>query len=357
MATNEDNNNNNNNAPIPADENNDPITVDENFDSDSAYGGDDWNSGLTENGRREYICTTLNTAVHQSDTDNDAGAHLMTNSSKQWKQGTSLPFHHFMYLVMDYHEENRLFRSPIGPNPQHILDIGTGKGSWALLLATVRGVDLYPPPVSWVPPNCILEVDDVLEDWTYRQPFDLIHMRLLLGAFTPEEWDRVYKQCYDNLKPGGWIEQVELDVRVMSDDGSLPPDSLLAGWGPTFLGCGERSGRPLDTQLTMRAAIEKAGFVDVHEKLYKCPIGAWPKDPVLKDAGAINMEHWTTGLEGWAMWLLTKYGAPKPWTSEEVRVYVAKVRNELRDPKLHIWHYTRRVWAKKPETTTTTASA
>lgn len=23
-----------------------------------------------------------------------------------------------MYLVMDYHEENRLFRSPIGPNPQ-----------------------------------------------------------------------------------------------------------------------------------------------------------------------------------------------------------------------------------------------
>lgn len=126
----------------------------------------------------------------------------------------------------------------------------------------------------------------------------------------------------------------------MSDDGSLPSDSLLAGWGPTFLGCGERSGRPLDTQLTMRAAIEKAGFVDVHEKLYKCPIGAWPKDPVLKDAGAVNMEHWMTGLEGWAMWLLTKYGAPKPWTPEEVRVYVATVRNELRDPRLHIWHYT-----------------
>lgn len=67
----------------------------------------------------------------------------------------------------------------------------------AATVATVRGVDLYPPPVSWVPPNCILEVDDILEDWTYRQPFDLIHMRLLLGAFTPEEWDRVYRQCYE----------------------------------------------------------------------------------------------------------------------------------------------------------------
>jgi hypothetical protein len=59
----------------------------------------------------------------------------------------------------------------------------------------------------------------------------------------------------------------------MSDDGTLPEDSLLAGWGPKFLGCAARAGRPLDTQLTMRSAIEYAGFVDIHEKLYKCPIG------------------------------------------------------------------------------------
>jgi hypothetical protein len=65
------------------------------------------------------------------------------------------------------------------------------------IAATVRGVDLYPPPVGWVPPNCILEVDDVLEEWTWRQKFDLIHMRLLLGAFTPEEWGNVYKKCYE----------------------------------------------------------------------------------------------------------------------------------------------------------------
>ena len=33
-----------------------------------------------------------------------------------------------------------------------------------------------------------------------------------------------------NLKSGGWIEQVELDVRVMSDDGTLLKDGYLAGW-------------------------------------------------------------------------------------------------------------------------------
>lgn len=62
--------------------------------------------------------------------------------------------------------------------------------------ATVRGVDLFPPPVEWLPPNCILEVDDVLQEWTWRQPFDLVHMRQLIGAFTPAEWDALYEQCY-----------------------------------------------------------------------------------------------------------------------------------------------------------------
>ncbi|PCG99219.1 Hypothetical protein PENO1_054300 [Penicillium occitanis (nom. inval.)] len=299
------------------DEGNPPaIDVDEQFENDSAWGQD------------------------------DSASYDMLITWDWLKMGDDIKIFANIYIVLDYHEPNRLHRAPIGNSPEHILDIGTGKGSWAIDAAdmypsaTVRGIDLYPPPVGWVPPNCILEVDDVLEEWTWRRKFDLIHMRLLLGAFTPEEWDDVYRKCYNNLKPGGWIEQTELDVRVMSDDGTLPEDSLLAGWGPNFLGCGERSGRPLNTQTTMRAAIEKAGFIDVHEKLYKCPIGAWPKDPQLKDAGAINMEHWSSGLEGWAMWLLTKHGAPIPWSPDEVRVYVAKVRAELRNPKLHIYHYT-----------------
>ena len=64
-------------------------------------------------------------------------------------------------------------------------------------IATVRGVDLFPPPVNWLPPNCILEVDDVLQEWTWREPFDLIHLRNLDCAFTTEETNKVYKQCYE----------------------------------------------------------------------------------------------------------------------------------------------------------------
>jgi len=156
--------------------------------------------------------------------------------------------------------------------------------------------------------------------------------------------------CFNdrNLEPGGWIEEVELDVRIMSDDDSLNPDGYLAGWGPNFLGCAQRAGRPLDTQLTMKASIEKAGFINVQEKLYKCPIGAWPRDKIYKDAGRVNLDHWKMGLEGWAMYLLTKFGEPTPWLADEVQVYLAHVRNEISRPGLHVYHYTRRVWGQKP---------
>lgn len=214
----------------------------------------------------------------------------------------------------------------------------TGTALRAMRVATVYGVDLSPPPVTWIPPNCHLQVDDVLSEWTWRQPFDLIHLRTLLGAFSDEDWGNVYKKIYDNLKPGGWIEQAEVDVRARSDDGSLTPDALLFGWGDNFIGCTQRAGRPCTTQETMRGRIEEAGFVNVHEQEYKCPIGGWPKDKQLKDAGRLNFVQWTVGLEGFAMWLLTNFGAPKPWSPDEVRAYVEKVREEFKNPNLHSWN-------------------
>lgn len=50
-----------------------------------------------------------------------------------------------------------------------------------------------------MPPNCIFEVDDILREWTWKEPFDLIHLRLMLGAFTSDETDKLYKQCYESV--------------------------------------------------------------------------------------------------------------------------------------------------------------
>lgn len=47
----------------------------------------------------------------------------------------------------------------------------------------------------------------------YMQRFDLIHLRDMFATFTDEEWSLIYKQAYDNLLPGGWIEQAETGIR------------------------------------------------------------------------------------------------------------------------------------------------
>ncbi|KAJ5178538.1 uncharacterized protein N7500_001237 [Penicillium coprophilum] len=309
---------------------------------------DDWQSettsitssiyhGLIENGRRYQ---TLSDREYLIPSDDQA--------FESYEAG------HLLALVSDSDQENPLFRAPVGKNPKHILDIGTGKADWAIDVAdmfpsaTVRGVDLFPPPVTWMPPNCILEVDNVLEEWTWKDAHDLIHMRIMIGSFDAAGWDHVYRSAFENLRPGGWIEQLEGCPYILCDDDSLPADSILRSWGSTMSGCGARAGLSLDTIDTMRGAMEKAGFVDFQEKPYLWPIGPWARDQNFKEAGVINSHHWLSGMEGWCMWLLTHFGAPHPWSKDEVTVYLAKVRSEIKNPRYHLYQKARRVWARKP---------
>jgi len=315
---------------------------------DSAHCPDDWQSETTSVGSSIYRGLMENGRRYQTLRNKD---YILPSDERQFE---AYEAGHLVALIMESERNNPFFRSPIGDSPQHILDIGTGQGTWAIDVAdmfpsaTVRGVGLFPPPVSWTPPNCILEVDDVQQDWTWREQFDLIHMRIMIGSFDGTEWDNLYKQCFDKIRPGGWIEQLEVSPIIETDDGSLPPENILNDWGPNMLGCGERAGRDCDTFDTMAKKIRNAGFVDVHEKNYKWPIGPWPRDQKLKDAGTVNFQHWINGIEGWCMWLLTKFGHPQPWDKDEVHVYVAKLRKELKDSRFHIWHQGRRVWARKP---------
>lgn len=53
-------------------------------------------------------------------------------------------------------------------------------------------------------------------------------------------------------------------------------------------------------------------------------------------------------MQGYAMFLLTHFGSPKPWSQEKVELYLMQVRQELSDKNRHAYSRLKRVWAQKP---------
>ncbi|KAJ8132750.1 hypothetical protein O1611_g874 [Lasiodiplodia mahajangana] len=104
-------------------------------------------------------------------------------------------------------------------NPR-IADIGTGTGRFLLRLhpsypsAVLDGSDisaaLYPPQDT-LPSNVSLTVLDAkqpLPEDLHGQ-YDLVHVRLLVAAMLPDDWDKVVRNLVLLLKPGGYLQWEE----------------------------------------------------------------------------------------------------------------------------------------------------
>lgn len=166
--------------------------------------------------------------------------------------------------------------------------------------AEVIGIDLSRVQPGMQPDNCRFEVDDIVSPWVYnKNHFDFVHIRGLFGSIA--DWPALYQQCYEHLKPGAYIEQVEWSVHNRSIDGTLSPNALLARLSNNAITISQKSGKTFEIAENMAGLITEAGFVDVVEKRYKWPIGPWSSDPRLKEIGRWNLLNWDEGMEGWAM--------------------------------------------------------
>ncbi|GKT55103.1 methyltransferase domain-containing protein [Colletotrichum tofieldiae] len=241
-----------------------------------------------------------------------------------------------------------------GAKVGRVLDVGTGTGIWAINFgddhpeSQVYGVDLSPTLPEYVPPNVRFEIDDIEEDWTYSQPFQYIHSRIMTSSIN--DWrlckwlkpngpsrkkskaDKGLKNS--NLEPGGWLEIQEFDLMPKSDDGTLREDHSLVKWINLLLGASEKLGRPYIEIPPLKHLLEEIGFVDVELGLNKWPSNDWPKDPKYKEIGLTQCENILSGLEGFTMAPFTRV---YEWTPEEVNVFLIDVRKDIKDRSIHAY--------------------
>lgn len=296
--------------PLTADDNNDNNGTPIDDFSSSAYADSAYDDTASLN---ESITDTLEPAYSRYRWENGRryhsyrdGAYWGPNDETHNDQQDIA--HHAWRLALNH----KLYLAPVH-NPERILDVGTGTGIWAIEMAElfpdaeVVGTDLSPIQPTWVPPNCVFEVDDVTMDWTFRKDsFDFIHSREMFGSIA--NWDEYFRQCYLHLKPGGSVEALERGVKPVSDDGTVGPDHFWTTWGNTVLSVGETWGKGFNAWENLKERMEAAGFVDVVQVPMKWPIGPWMQDDHMKQLGMWNALRLDTGLEGYVMRLFTMAG-------------------------------------------------
>jgi len=81
-----------------------------------------------------------------------------------------------------------------------------------------------------------------------------------------------------HTKPGGWVEFVDLDMRLYSSDGTLSEDDPLSKWNRDIIKGAKLIGREPNPGPLLAGLLKDAGFVSVTEEVYPLPIGTWPKD-------------------------------------------------------------------------------
>ena len=83
------------------------------------------------------------------------------------------------------------------------------------------------------------------------------------------------------------LRRLEKEI-VISDDGTMADDNLVKLFFERVAEALGRTGKPEQIYgEDLRARLAEAGFDDIEVRKFKLPLAPWPKEPRLKQAGAL----------------------------------------------------------------------
>ncbi|KYK56525.1 S-adenosyl-L-methionine-dependent methyltransferase [Drechmeria coniospora] len=286
------------------------------------------------------------------------------------------------------------FYAPTGDHPQTIVDVGTGTGelplgtllppccpalpspalpchaSWhprryehgrpALVAVTCRdmtdahpslgdrypsarvlGIDLTPIQPVWLPPNVEFLVDDCEKEWLVAD-VDLVHFRFM--AIFLHDINLVLSHAYKSMRPGGWVEFQELDGTPFCDDGTMTDDDAFQRLHHVASEAYAALGMSMSAASRLESVLIDAGFVNIHCKILKVPIGVWAKDKTMRLIGLYQKTAVLEFMPAMAGRPFEALGIP----AAEAQLKLAMARKALEDTTVHRYFNYYFWYAQKP---------
>jgi len=204
-----------------------------------------------------------------------------------------------------------------GERCQTIVDLCCGGGQWIIEMALefpqakAYGVDINPPEVSDLPPNCKFVKADILSS---PLPFESESVSFVQLRTVPtiinDERDYLLSEVARVLHKGGIFQMIE-PLEAYSQDaggyGHRSPRSIevdtylvqLPHLHPSASGSGVSTDWSIAPRLHSLMHNHGPGtFSDIHQKNVVLPVGHWPRDPVQKEMGIMMADSWCKLLEG-----------------------------------------------------------
>jgi len=176
---------------------------------------------------------------------------------------------------------------------------------------------------------------DVEDDWTWPENhFDVIYSQYMLSG-SISNTRRYFEQAFKHCKPGGYFELHDLYTNISSDHRPIAENSAVREWCLLIREGIKGMNRSLDVHFDELAdLLREVGFTDVVHKPFKIPIGRWPSDPMLKEAGGLSQVAMVEGVEALSLAVFTRCLG---WQPEEVQVFLAKVRQGFLAKKTYLY--------------------
>ena len=148
------------------------------------------------------------------------------------------------------------------------------------------------------------------------------------------DWPRYFQQCWENLKPGGWLEVQEVLFPLRCDDDSAAPDSPFLIWGANVQEAASRVGIDTLAAEKFKTQLHSLGFTNIRQERVMWAVGSWPRGKKEKEIGKYTQFNIASGLQGLSMALFTRHLG---WSREAVEINLIEVRKDVMDRSKHFY--------------------